>query len=682
MKKILSIVLCIALVFSLSTAVFASDNGTGEISGTYTYCPSMGILGAPNQTSTFTYSDEYFTKSGYNLTKDLSVISMNFVQASFGSSGNDYANANENQKDFLAKCGFTGYEANEQYTSHTSTNSIGVGAASKKIEDNGAEYTLVAVGIRGHNYFKEWGGDLYCGETGDHTGFAICRDEVIRFLKQYVSDQNITGKIKLWIVGYSRSAITANMVGGYIDQGKVDFGSNVTLSKNDLYCYCYEPPLGVDDDNADAAVYGNIHNILNPADVVPLMPFESWGYTRYGVDHYVPGSTTDSDYNTLKLNMLPTFSTYLLSQPYLIDTFVMYDLDPTTNSILPIGTKVTQKEFYEMLEEAIVRDFVPDRETFVNVYQDDLMELMETLLGIDTDDLMSALTSFATNLSENAGSLVTTMLTGDISSSVDAILDCLVDAMQKNNVINFNREQISSILTDMMPGLLNFVKNDPEIVVTLLANILTILSAHYSELGISWLKTLPDDYLSSQQDYQYSGAFKDVNSNDWYAKYADYVNYGGIMVGDSGNFNPNASMTRAMFVQTLYAIAGKPSVSAKTSFSDVSSSQWYANAVAWASENGIVAGFEDGTFAPDQAVTREQMALMLYKYTKSIDGDTATSSLSYKDAASVSEWATEGVSWATAKGVIAGSDDGYLYPQNECTRAQAAAMLRSFCEAY
>ena len=676
-KKILSIIICAALMLSLMPAAFASDDPE-VITGTFSYLPSLSLLGISNQTHSFTYSDSYFTKSGYEYHKDLASATIDFCQASMGASEDDYAESNKNQIDYLDQCGFEEYEANEAFNKTPTEDSIGVGIAQKKIEDNGAEYTLLAVGIRGAGYGGEWAGNLSIGTEGNHKGFEIAKEQVVEFLEYYIKKYDVSGKVKIWITGYSRAAATANLTAAELDMGNVDLG-NAVLSKNDLYAYTYEAPKGTTDENAHDAVFGNIHNIVNPNDVVPTIAPEQWGFTRYGVDHYVPSADTDSNYAYYYANMTAELINYHLSGPDLMDLCILYTLDE--GSLIPVK-KVSQKEFYVMLTDALTENFT--RDDYVEYLEDDLYELMYTLFGDRGADSSDLITCILNAVSDNAAPLAEALISGDLDSAKEAVYSVIGQALDDSGMSSeeYDKDKIVAALDKDLPLVMKFAKDNPDIVVTLLANILWILDGHFGEICGSYVKTLPEEYMASQQEYQYSGAFKDVSSDDWYAKYADYVNYGRIMVGDSGNFDPDASMTRAMFVQTLYAIAGKPSASAKTSFSDVSSSQWYAKAVAWASENGIVAGFEDGTFAPNQAVTREQMALMLYKYAKSINGDTATASLSYKDAASVSEWAQEGVSWATAKGVLAGSDDGYLYPQNKCTRAQAAAMLRSFCEAY
>ena len=129
----------------------------------------------------------------------------------------------------------------------------------------------------------------------------------------------------------------------------------------------------------------------------------------------------------------------------------------------------------------------------------------------------------------------------------------------------------------------------------------------------------------------------------------------------------------------LYNNAGKPTAAKNTSFSDIKPGDWFASAVNWASENNIVTGFADGTFKPGANITREQLAVMLYRYA----GQPATtgSLTNFTDAASVSGYAQQAMQWATANGIITGNGSATtLDPQGNATRAQAAAMIMRYLE--
>ena len=181
--------------------------------------------------------------------------------------------------------------------------------------------------------------------------------------------------------------------------------------------------------------------------------------------------------------------------------------------------------------------------------------------------------------------------------------------------------------------------------------------------------------------HEYSKPFTDVIMGSWYYDGVNNALANSWFSGVSSTaFAPDNSMTRAMLVTVLYRMSGSPAVGGTSAFVDVSSGAWYAQAVAWAAENQLVAGYEDGTFRPDLAITRQQMAAILYRY-HSWAGNTPVpgGSLSaYRDAADVAPWALEAMSWANTSGLIRGTGPNTLTPNGTATRAQVAVILTGY----
>ena len=172
--------------------------------------------------------------------------------------------------------------------------------------------------------------------------------------------------------------------------------------------------------------------------------------------------------------------------------------------------------------------------------------------------------------------------------------------------------------------------------------------------------------------------FDDVAKSAWYYKAVEYVAENGIMSGVSAReFAPNAGFSRAMLAQTLYAMSGKPTVKAEGTFADVAANAWYADAVNWAAEKGYASGVGDGKFAPDASMTREQMALILYRYAGSPDASGMVLR-EFADGDSVSAYAVDAIRWAVHEGLISGMENNTLAPQGTATRAQVAQILMNF----
>ena len=177
-----------------------------------------------------------------------------------------------------------------------------------------------------------------------------------------------------------------------------------------------------------------------------------------------------------------------------------------------------------------------------------------------------------------------------------------------------------------------------------------------------------------------SAAFTDVEENVWYHEGIDFMVRNGYMNGVAADtFDVEGSLTRAQLVTILYRIAGEPETSAAIPFADVADGQWYTKAIVWAAENGIVKGVNETTFAPNDPITREQIAVILYRYAH--EENTEDGKLtSFPDAKDISGYALEAMNWAVARGLINGSD-GKLLPQDTATRAQIAVILARYLNA-
>ena len=174
--------------------------------------------------------------------------------------------------------------------------------------------------------------------------------------------------------------------------------------------------------------------------------------------------------------------------------------------------------------------------------------------------------------------------------------------------------------------------------------------------------------------------FTDVSTSDWFYDDVAFVYENGLFSGtDSRSFSPNASMTRAMLVTVLYRLEGEPTLTGRSSFTDVRSGAYYEKAVIWAAANGIVTGTDSTSFSPAAKVTREQLAAILYRYAqyRKLDTDASAKLNSFTDADSVSAYASEALGWAVSEGLINGAS-GKLMPKGDATRAQVAAILHRF----
>lgn len=175
--------------------------------------------------------------------------------------------------------------------------------------------------------------------------------------------------------------------------------------------------------------------------------------------------------------------------------------------------------------------------------------------------------------------------------------------------------------------------------------------------------------------------FTDIQPGAWYEDAVQFAYDKGWLTGTSATtFAPDTAATRGMIVSILHRLAGAPAAETDVPFEDVASGAWYADAVRWGVAEGLISGYDDATFGPDDAVTREQLAAMLQRYDQwRGESDSARSDLSgYEDASAISDWAIDAVAWAHAQGLLTGTSETTLDPQGPAARAQVAAVLQRF----
>ena len=249
------------------------------------------------------YSDSFFDHPAMEYDEHLSTLSMYMTKFSMNMSGPGNAENTywyEHQPDRLAAffktIGFEKFEANEDYRTRTRFDTIGLGAASKVIGD----YTLIGVVPRSGGYYLEWGNNVWLGDGTKsdymHEGWYNAANKLIDFLKAYVKKHQITGKVKIWMAGYSRGGAVTNIAAALMDnrleQGAFQLGNGASVRTENLFAYTFEAPQGANVNSRTVyapkhAAYNNIWNIVNPNDLVPKVAMADFGFTRFGQDRYI-----------------------------------------------------------------------------------------------------------------------------------------------------------------------------------------------------------------------------------------------------------------------------------------------------------------------------------------------------------------------------------------------------------
>ena len=256
------------------------------------------------------YSDDYFRHPASEYNPHLATLSMfmtdNSTPRNRPKNLNDewYKKQPNLLKGFFEAIGFEDFDANADYTSRSDFDTIGIACARRQVDD----YTVIAVAVRSGGYYREWANNVWLGDGSKsdymHEGWYNCANKLLTFLDSYVTNNNITGKIKIWTAGFSRGGATANLAAGLLDnkiynEEKI-FSADATLDHEDLYAYTFEAPQGANYNSKTvelpgSLIYDNIWNIVNPNDLVTKVAMSEYGFARFGTDKFITTKFYDPD---------------------------------------------------------------------------------------------------------------------------------------------------------------------------------------------------------------------------------------------------------------------------------------------------------------------------------------------------------------------------------------------------
>ncbi|MBL3716748.1 VWA domain-containing protein [Lactococcus garvieae] len=480
--------------------VFKSkQDGKDFQSGTFNYGSAPAGKEGKDSQAVYHYSDSYFEQSAYAYRKEknrpydprLATMSLNLELAAWSSiQEKNYLLKNRNAKQLLEEIGFEKFKANQHFQERPSKDSIGAVIAQKKLTVKEEDYTLIALAIRGGGYEAEWASNLTLGRSGEHQGFREASEKVLTFLDQYLREHKVTGKIKLWINGYSRAAAVTNLTAGALNKGrKLASGE---LKAEDMYGFCFEAPAGTllgtgnDDKRHD-----NIVNVINVNDVVTkvgpeVSPFE---FTRYGKDVRLPDRSTVSTeaYEAAKNRMEGELKKLESNLKYSLEEFRAKKI-----SMLDIfdGLIVDDPEGKEMnksLDDIIDRfavERIKSRNKYVNAHQEDIRILAELYFTTRVEDREKLTKSLFKNL-------VTSMMLGSDATKVKKIV---VDWLRTMGLVNHSEVRIESLAETFRELVFKFMIKHPNLSVTLVSNLDPVAQAHHPDLCLAWLRAQDENY--------------------------------------------------------------------------------------------------------------------------------------------------------------------------------------------
>ncbi|MBQ9314146.1 MAG: InlB B-repeat-containing protein [Clostridia bacterium] len=474
----LLMIIAVLFIFIISSTIYADANDSnGTITGDYQYSSSIGGVQLQNK---FEYRDDCFTRSSYLGCKHLESLSIQVAASSisFYSEGKDIYEIDtednaHNVIDFLTKMKFEDVETNQYYKTEKRENSMGVCVGQKSIMQDGNSYTLLAIVPRSAGYKQEWAGNFTIGDGDIHEGFKAARDEILRFVKQYINNNKIEGKIKVWISGYSRGAAISDMLGGFFAGGGIDYFEDVvSITPEDVYCYTIGTPRTIKDGldknielsvsaNRDEAeykddtqgeefiytkggkvvvgdkIYGGLRNLISSSDSFPLLPPEEWGYTHYG-NRIDPTEGLSSIEDVLEeLKSISDYVYDIYTENNELKKLKLKTFDLKTLSIVEKGKKVNPADFMKEKVDGMAKRIGSSKDYNDKHYQEGLKSFVGAygLLAPILNDTIS----------------------GDSISTGDAIKTLLYtyvaytsELLQEEGIVHDDKEAIAIIIKDLL----------------------------------------------------------------------------------------------------------------------------------------------------------------------------------------------------------------------------------------
>lgn len=484
----------------------------------------------------YIYDDSYFAKPSNTFNPDLAYSSICLAASAYNSvlaPWADYAaeTAGKNVRDLLEKLEFENVEIDSSTASYggkPENDSIAAAIANKKITVEGEDYTVIAVALRGGGYEREWHDNFVVGDDTDHDGFARASRKVLTAINEYIAEQEISGNVKFWITGFSRSAATANLVAARIAEGAVTgeaiTGGAVAYDFEDLYAYCFATPANTVSFSAANQWYAGIYSVINPVDAVPMVAPGAWGYTRYGKTLYLPSAGLSSAYSTYNTLLENTYA-YVTGGDYELDEFQMKKLiDIDVDVYHDLGTISGMKVDVELLaddnnsgfmQEAFLVEYVDilandgfqDRDHYLKYYQNAISDLIGTICG-DPEESEKLINGLGESLDWGKYALLAAYgaakdvkegwqdLDSDLVKELwGALKDDIATYISEyeSDDINISYEEVVNLLEDLKDVLLKCIVMHPNYTATMFCNLESIGGAHYSELYLSWLRLIQSE---------------------------------------------------------------------------------------------------------------------------------------------------------------------------------------------
>lgn len=429
----------------------------------------------------FTYRNDCFTRSSFLGCSHLETLSAQVAIASaswYGENADKYEiNYSQNAHNvvgMLNEMGFKNVTTNKYYTLEKEENSAGVAVGYRTVKVGEKDYTLIAIIPRSAGYKQEWAGNFTVEDGDIHFGFKSARDEILRYVKKYIKDNNIQGNLKIWTAGHSRGAAIANMLGGFFAGGGIEyFGNEVTITPEDVYCYTFETPRpikdGIDknvelsvsanrtDDNytndtpgeafnytkggnanVKSDVYGGIRNLISSNDIFTMLPPESWGFTHYGNDISIDHNKITEEDMLKELSKISPYAYYQYMNGGNPNSFERKTLDLKSLEIVKDNGNYSAMDISTFMKERL-NGLTYNANTNKSYKDNNYQEALKSMAGV----YGMSMTLFDDEIFEDASDVI-------VSPLVLSYLSYAVERLQEEGRADNEAEAVAIVIEELL----------------------------------------------------------------------------------------------------------------------------------------------------------------------------------------------------------------------------------------
>ena len=642
-------------------------------------------------TRDFYYTEDFFRTDGRTYNHELAKMSLGLVASGFSTHESDkywHSGTNDGvgrENNVLAAYETLGFDNPKVYSYAAYLNSteskVACSFARKTFSTKGAVTTVVPVVLRGGGYGAEWSSNFIVSAGKDpgstHFGFRNAADKVYKQLKEYLAEESEKGElgtVKLWIVGYSRAAATANLLTAMVCNHLGDDMQDTKYDSN-VFTYTFATPAALTaDEEGDWSwdyhqntsdtllpTFDNkescIHNIIYSGDIVPRVPLDDWGFYRNGIDYYLPATRQDAD-----IQQLNSIYRGITGTDFdFADLATTSDVSADENAFAAVCGSVG---WYRLQYQEVLSDIMQYANTINPLETGTDISKMEKIADLDYIDLDGADGMAIISTTWGAAKAATSIVAGALGGDVDP--DELVPYVTIG-ILHGITPDVVGVLLQMAAGMM------PDLSVGGLAE------GHYPEVYMSLMEYFDEADLQAKptqlKDKVAVGdlPFGDVAQGAYYAEPVAWAVQNDITSGVTATtFEPEATCTRAQTVTFLWRACGSPEpLPGVNPFSDVPSEAYYRKAVLWAYQSGITTGTTATMFEPDASCSRAQVLTFQWR-TRSEPA--AGSSGAFADVPSDAYYAGA-VAWGVEAGVTNGTSATTFSPDATCTRGQIVTFL-------